>query len=88
MKILFTTLFDPDDLGSRYLAAYLKQFGHEVRVAALKTYSAPEYTFFPTPEDIEKCIYIFSTGVNKVGPFIRLSVMKLLILNIVYMQTS
>lgn len=67
MKILFTTLFDPDDLGSRYLSAYLKQFGHEVRIVALNTYSVSEYTFFPTLEEIEQGHYMLSTGVSRLG---------------------
>lgn len=67
MKILFTTLFDPDDLGSRCLAAYLKQFGHEVRIVALKAYSWNTYSFFPSGEDVEKCTMLWNTGFSKTG---------------------
>ncbi|MDE5682406.1 MAG: cobalamin-dependent protein, partial [Mailhella sp.] len=67
MKILFTTLFDPDDLGSRCLAAYLKQFGHEVRIVALKAYTWNTYSFFPTQEDVEKCTMLWDSGFSKTG---------------------
>lgn len=36
MKIVFTTFYDPNYLGIRYLAAVLKQAGHEVKILQLK----------------------------------------------------
>lgn len=67
MKMLFTTLFDPDDLGSRCLAAYLKQFGHEVRIVSLKTYSWNTYSFFHTLEEVDKCRMLWDTGLCDTG---------------------
>lgn len=53
MKILFTVFFDPQDLGCRYLAAYMKKQGHEVRIIALKSGLHGEMRTQPTQEEIE-----------------------------------
>lgn len=38
MRILFTTFYDPNYLGIRYLAAVLKEAGHEVAICQLKDF--------------------------------------------------
>lgn len=36
MRILFVVFYDPQDLGSRHLAAYMQNKGHEVAIMAIK----------------------------------------------------
>lgn len=55
MKILFTVFFDPQDLGCRHLAAYMKQQGHEVRIIALKSGQRGSLRLRPTQEEVQKC---------------------------------
>lgn len=41
MRVLFTTFYDPNYLGIRYLAAVLKEAGHDVCICQLKDYQYP-----------------------------------------------
>lgn len=58
MKILFTNFFDPNDLGSRCLAAYLSKFGYEVRIIVLKDFVRPKVYDNPSQEDIDSCTIV------------------------------
>lgn len=62
MKILFTVFFDPQDLGCRYLAAYMKQHGHEVKIVALKSGLHGEMRTQPTQKEIEDRCHRVSGG--------------------------
>lgn len=62
MKILFTVFFDPQDLGCRYLAAYMKKQGHEVRIVALKSGLHGEMRTQPTQKEIEDRCHRVSGG--------------------------
>lgn len=60
MKILLTIFFDPQDLGSRHLAAYMKSRGHEVRIVALKSGSWGKLAQRPDKEEVNKCMRVSS----------------------------
>lgn len=54
MKILFIVFFDPQDLGCRHLAAYMKQYGHDIRIIGLKYFHRGKLICRPNKEMIEK----------------------------------
>lgn len=71
MKILFTVFYDPKDLGIRYLTAFLRQAGHDVRIVALKSLGDPDPApLVPTPEQVDNCGKVRSgwLGVYKRAP--------------------
>ena len=54
MRIVLTVFYDPQDLGCRYLAKFLKMHGHEIRIVALKTAFRGRLSALPTPQDVAK----------------------------------
>lgn len=52
MKVLLTVFWDPKDLGIRYIATWLRNKGHEVKIVALKSMSDyPPAPIEISPED-------------------------------------
>ncbi len=62
MKILFAVFFDPQDLGCRYLSAFMKEHGHAIRIICLKSGRRGQLYAIPTEDQVNDMCNRVSNG--------------------------